>query len=337
MVALAAGYGDPMEKVLVTGADGFIGSHLVEALVREGFLVRGLAMYNSLGSYGWMDESPVLGDVEMVLGDIRDSGTCDDLTQGVDTVYHLAALIGIPYSYRAPRSYVDTNVHGTVNMCSAALRSGVSCFIHTSTSEVYGSAITVPISEGHPLQPQSPYSASKIAADALARSYHLSFDLPVVVARPFNTYGPRQSARAIIPSVVAQLMQGCEVLKVGDTRPTRDLNYVADTVGAFMSIARTPECVGETLNMGSGVEISIAHLIRRIQDLLGTDVAVAQEQERLRPESSEVTRLVCDSSRLTELTGFRSGTSLDEGLAETLAWFREERNLERYVSNRYVV
>ncbi len=326
-----------MRKVLVTGADGFIGSHLVEALVRQGFSVRALAMYNSLGSYGWMDESPVLDDVELVLGDIRDSGTCDDLTVGIDTVYHLAALIGIPYSYRAPRSYVDTNVHGTVNMCSAAIRSGVSTFIHTSTSEVYGSAISVPITESHPLQPQSPYSASKIAADSLAISFHLSFDLPVVVARPFNTYGPRQSARAIIPSVVAQLMQGCDVLRVGDTRPTRDLNYVADTVGAFMAIARTPACVGETINMGSGVETSIAQLIRRIQDLLGTDVPTTEDEERLRPKASEVTRLVCDASRLTDLTGFRPGVSLDEGLAATLDWFRDERNLRLYAASRYVV
>ncbi len=325
------------KKVLVTGADGFIGSHLTETLARAGADVRALCVYNSAGSYGWLDESPAARDCEIVLGDVRDAHCCQALTKGVDTVFNLAALIAIPYSYAAPQSYVDTNVSGALNLCLAAREAGVRRFVQTSTSEVYGTARYVPIDEKHPKQPQSPYSASKIGADALALSFWHAFELPVTVARPFNTYGPRQSARAIIPTVIAQIAQGAEELRLGALTPTRDFNYVQDTCDGFLALAACDEAVGLEVNIGSGAEHSIGDTVALIQRLMGSSLPVRCEERRLRPEGSEVNRLLCDSSLLHSLTGFRHRYSLEDGLRPTIDWFRDSANLRRYKGDKYNV
>jgi NAD dependent epimerase/dehydratase len=318
-----------MTRVLVTGADGFIGSHLVEVLVSQGHDVRALALYNSFGRIGWLEESPVRDDVEVVLGDIRDASICRELTAGVDVVFHLAALIGIPYSYRAVQSYLDTNVQGTQNMCSAALESGVSQYVQMSTSEVYGTARRVPIDEEHPLQPQSPYSASKIAADALARSYQASFELPVTIARAFNTYGPRQSRRAFIPTVITQVLADSDSILIGDVRPTRDLTFVRETALALTSLMGAAPGQGETLNIGTGNEHSVGEVIALIQDLMGSSKPLVTDPARLRPAGSEVFRLVCDNRRLRETTGSAPSTDIRQGLEATIAWFTapERRHL----------
>jgi NAD dependent epimerase/dehydratase len=327
----------PGISVLVTGADGFIGSHLVERLAREGAKVRALALYNSFNDWGWLEGlDPALG-VEVVTGDIRDKAQVSTVTKGVDVVFHLASLIAIPYSYVAPESYVQTNVQGTLNVVQAALEHGVKRVVHTSTSEVYGTARKVPISEDHPLQPQSPYSATKIAADSIAQSFHLSFGLPLVVARPFNTFGPRQSARAVIPTVITQLLSGRTRIRLGRLNPTRDFNFVSDTCDGMVALAGCDAALGQVVNIGSGSEISIGELAKLIAELAGTRIEIETEAARLRPDQSEVERLLCDNSRIRALTGWRPKVNLREGLEKTVAWFRHPENLRRYKSRTYNV
>jgi NAD dependent epimerase/dehydratase len=321
--------------VLVTGADGFIGSHLVEALVARGARVTALAHYNSFNYWGWLEDSPVLDRIQVVTGDIRDPHFCLGLTKGIDVIFHLAALIPIPYSYRAPDSYVDTNVRGTLHMCQAALASGVRKFIHTSTSEVYGSARYTPIDEKHPLQAQSPYSATKIGADAIAVSFHNAFRLPVYVARPFNTYGPRQSARAVIPTIVSQIASGQTELALGDVTPTRDFTYVTDTCAGFLAIAGLDDFAGEVFQIGSNTEISVGDLVGEIAHIMGKTVHVVRDEQRLRPEKSEVMRLRCDNRKLLGAAGFRPEVSLQDGLASTIEWL--SRNLSKYKGHIYNV
>jgi UDP-glucose 4-epimerase len=324
----------------VTGADGFIGSHLVEGLVARGHRVRALALYTSLGSWGWLDTLPrdVLDNVEVVAGDVRDPEQMAAFCEGVDTLYHLAALIAIPYSYAAPRSYLETNAAGTLNVLEGVRRHGVRRMVHTSTSEVYGTALRVPIDEDHPLQGQSPYSASKIAADQMVEAFVRSFEVPAATLRPFNTYGPRQSARAVIPTVVAQVAAGRREIRLGALDPTRDFNYVADTVAAFMSVGSAEDkVVGQTFNAGSGREISIGDLVRTIASVMGADVEVKAEQDRLRPAGSEVMRLLADRSRLEAATGWTPQTTLEQGLGLTAEWFQKPENLARYRVDSYTV
>lgn len=324
-------------KVLVTGADGFIGSHLTELLVREGFKVKALAQYNSFNSWGWLEDASCREDIEVVTGDIRDPHYCKHVTKNIDVVYHLAALIAIPYSYVAPDSYVDTNVKGTLNICQAALENGVQRVLHTSTSEVYGTARYVPIDEAHPLQPQSPYSASKIGADAMAMSFYNSFDLPVTVVRPFNTYGPRQSARAVIPTIIGQLAAGARQIKLGDVSPTRDFNYVADTCRGFLALARCSGALGETVNIGSNREISVGDTLNLIRKLMGSDAEFLVDEQRLRPEKSEVFRLWCDNTKIRALTSYEPEHTLEQGLQSTIDWFTSPANLAKYKTHLYNV
>jgi NAD dependent epimerase/dehydratase len=317
-------------QILVTGADGFIGSHLTESLVRAGEDVRALCQYNSFSSWGWLDSSECRSDIEVVLGDVRDSAQMHTVCRGIDTIYHLAALIGIPYSYHAPASYVATNISGTLNIMQAALDCDVNRVIHTSTSEVYGTARQVPIGEDHPLQAQSPYSATKIAADAIANSFHTSYGLPVITARPFNTYGPRQSARAVIPTVITQLLGGCKSLKLGAISPTRDFNYVIDTCQGFIELSRCEAALGRVVNIGSGIEITIGDTAKMIAELIGVEIEIECDESRMRPDKSEVERLIADNSLMKELTGLAPRTSLREGLSQTIEWFREPDNLSKY-------
>ncbi len=304
--------------VLVTGADGFIGSHLVDALLMAGAEVRALVHYNPFARWGWLQGRG--GDVEIVAGDVRDGERVASAVRGVDVVFHLAALIGIPYSYQAPESYLQTNVVGTYNVLNASRQAGVARMIQTSTSEVYGTARRVPIDEAHPLQPQSPYSASKIGGDMLALSFHHSFGLPVAVVRPFNTYGPRQSARAIIPTVLGQLYSGSREIRVGATSPTRDFNYVEDTVRGFMAVATCDRAVGEVVNVGSGTEISIGDLVDRMIQISGQQAHVVSDESRVRPPGSEVERLLCDNRRAREWAGWAPTVTLEEGLLRTAEW-----------------
>jgi len=322
------------KTVLVTGAAGFIGSHLTERLVSLGTRARALVHYNSSGSWGWLDTSPVKDEVEVFQGDVRDPDSLQAAFAGVDVVFHLAALIAIPYSYHAPLSYVRTNVEGTLNVLQASLGQGVERVVHTSTSEVYGTAQTVPINEAHPLKGQSPYSASKIGADKIAEAFNLSFDLPVTTVRPFNTFGPRQSARAVIPTIITQALND-ETISLGNLEPTRDLNYVADTVEGFIKAAESPKAIGEVINLGTGQEISIRDLAQRILKLLNKNLPVVSKDERLRPEKSEVDRLCADASRAHSLLGWSSKYSLDEGLAETIRWI--EANADRFRQGVYVI
>lgn len=310
-------------KVLVTGGMGFIGSHLVERLVDQGADVRVLGRYNSKGDLGWLESSPARGHFQPILGDIRDPDCVRASAEGVEVIFHLAALIGIPYSYLAPGSYVETNIQGTLNVLQAARAHGVSRLVHTSTSEVYGTALRVPIDENHPLQGQSPYSASKIAADKLVESFHLSFDLPVVTARPFNTFGPRQSTRAVIPTIISQALGGQSV-KLGSLTPTRDFNYVQNTVDGFLSLALTPGIEGQTFNLGTGKEISVGDLAALIFRLVGKEVPLELESARLRPPKSEVERLLADSSRAFQELSWTPRIGLEEGLRRTIAWTLEQ-------------
>lgn len=321
----------------MTGADGFIGSHLVETLVDSGVEVRALCQYNSFGSWGWLDYSERKGKFEVVTGDVRDANQMRYIAKGVDTVFHLAALIAIPYSYQAPSSYIDTNIHGTMNVMQGALEAGVNRVVHTSTSEVYGTARTVPISESHPLQAQSPYSASKIGADAIAYSYYTSFGLPLTIARPFNTYGPRQSARAVIPTVITQLLNNMATLKLGALTPTRDFNYVSDTCEGFMALANCDNAIGRTVNIGSGGEISIGDTVKLISKIMGIEVQIESDELRMRPTNSEVERLCCDNTLIRDLTGFAPRYSLEDGLRATVNWLREPVNLKRYKADVFNV
>lgn len=324
-------------KALVTGADGFIGSHLVELLVREGYSVRALSQYNSFNNWGWLEDIDCLAQVEVVSGDVRDPHFCKHITKDIDVVFHLAALIAIPYSYVAPDSYVDTNVKGTLNICQAAKENGVKRVIHTSTSEVYGTARYVPIDENHPLQAQSPYSASKIGADAMAISFFNAFDLPVTIARPFNTYGPRQSARAVIPTIITQIASGQKQIKLGDVTPTRDFNYVADTCRGFLELARCEQAVGETVNIGSNFEISVGDTLNLIKDIMQSDVEFLVDDQRMRPGKSEVFRLWCDNSRIRNLTGFEPQFDIRAGLERTIEWMVRPDNLRKYKADIYNV
>ena len=328
-----------MTTVAITGADGFIGSHLVENLVARGHRVRAMAQYNSLGTWGWLDTlgPDVLANVEVVSGDVTDGDTVRELITGAGTVYHLAALIAIPYSYRAPRSYVNTNVIGTLNVLEAVREQGCDRLVHTSTSETYGTARTVPISETHPVQAQSPYAASKAGADKLVDSYHASFGTPAVILRPFNTFGPRQSARAVIPTVVSQIAAGAEEIRLGALDPTRDFLFVHDTAEAFATVGTAPaeRVVGESFNAGTGDEISVGELAETICALMGRPVPVRQEDERLRPAKSEVMRLVCDSTKLRTATGWAPAHDLSSGLKLTIDWFLDPANLAKYRPGTY--
>ena len=330
-------------QVLVTGADGFIGSHLVEGLVTRGHKVKALTMYNSFGTWGWLDSVPkeVLDQVEVVPGDIRDSIFVRHAMKGCSDVMHLAALIAIPYSYVAPEAYIDTNVKGTLNILQAAREASVEKVIHTSTSEVYGTARFVPITEDHPLQGQSPYSASKIAADQLAYSFYSSFELPVITIRPFNTYGPRQSARAVIPTIISQIASGASAIHLGSTSPTRDFNFVADTDNGFISALSSEKAFGETINLGSGFEISVGDTVELIAQLMNAEVTVTTDEARLRPIGSEVERLCADNQKAAQLLNWSPATSgidgLKSGLMETIQWFQKPENLSLYKTNLYNV
>jgi NAD dependent epimerase/dehydratase len=309
-----------VSRVLVTGGEGFIGSHLVEHLLRDGHDVRVLAYYNAFGNKGWLGE--VAGDVDVVFGDVRDADRVMQSVAGCDVVYHLAALIGIPYSYEAPESYVQTNVTGTYNVANACRRHGVGRMVHTSTSEVYGTAITVPISEEHPLQPQSPYSASKIGGDMMALSFFHAFETPVAIVRPFNTYGPRQSTRAVIPTILAQLLAGATEVHLGAISPTRDFNFVTDTAAGFGAVAGCDKAVGNVVNLGTGTEISIGDLFELCLRVTGSSATIVTEEERLRPGGSEVERLLADNARARDWAGWSPQVSLEDGLARTADWLR---------------
>jgi NAD dependent epimerase/dehydratase len=324
-------------NVLVTGADGFIGSHLVEMLSSRHSKVRALSQYNSFGSWGWLDDVNCKDRIEILSGDVRDPHFCNEIVKDVDVIFHLAALIAIPYSYLAPSSYVETNINGTLNICQAARENGNIRVIHTSTSEVYGTAQYVPIDEKHPLQPQSPYSASKIAADAMAMSFYNAFNLPVTIARPFNTYGPRQSARAVIPTIITQIANGIREIKLGDLSPTRDFNYVEDTCRGFISIAENERTIGEIINIGSNSEISIKDTLDLINELMGSDVNFIQDMQRIRPENSEVFRLWCDNSKIEKFTGFKPQIDLQKGLKRTIDWITQPDNLKNYKAEIYNV
>lgn len=325
-----------MDNILVTGADGFIGSHLVEALLAQGRCVRAMALYNSFGRYGWLDTLPqaTKDKVEIVMGDVRDPFSVRDAMKDMDAVMHLAALIAIPYSYIAPASYIDTNATGTLNVVQAARDLGIKKVMHTSTSEVYGSAQMVPIPETHPLVGQSPYSASKIAADQMAYSYFCSFDTPVAICRPFNTYGPRQSLRAVLPTIMLQALGSTPELKLGSLHPTRDFNFVEDTVGGMIAVLDSDKSIGETINIGSGFEISIGDTVKLVSELTGKEFSITTEDERLRPDASEVQRLCCDASKAESLLGWKpkhaGREGLKSGLAKSLEWFAITSNREHY-------
>ena len=328
-------------RVLVTGADGFIGSHLTEALVKKGYQVKAFVHYNSFNSWGWLDHSTteIKQKIEIFSGDIRDPHGVKEAMFGCDYVLHLAALIAIPFSYHSPDSYVDTNIKGTLNILQAARELGIKKLIHTSTSEVYGTAKYVPIDENHPLQGQSPYSASKIGADQLVNSFFTSFELPVMTLRPFNTYGPRQSARAIIPTIITQLLEGKEKIELGSLEPTRDFSYISDTVNAFLSAIESNSGLGEVINVGSGFEISIGKVAQLISDQMGLKLEILSSKNRIRPEKSEVERLWADNSKAKDLLSWSPSYGQIDGFAkgiqETIAWFSIPSNLSQYKSNLY--
>ena len=323
------------KKILVTGADGFIGSHLVERLTQLGLSVDALAMYNSFNTWGWLDSFSESQKklINVITGDIRDENCMRYAIKNVDIVFHLAALIAIPYSYSAPSSYVDTNVKGTLNVLQACRDFDIEKVLTTSTSEVYGSAQYVPIDELHPLQGQSPYSASKIGADMISESYYRSFGTPVAIIRPFNTYGPRQSARAVIPTIISQILAGKKEIKLGSLSPTRDLNYVKDTVEGFIKVAESDKTVGEVTNIGTGKEISIGDLVKLIVELTGSEVKIISDEERIRPESSEVTRLCANPEKAFEITDWKPKYTLKSGLKETIQWI--EQNINHYKTDIY--
>lgn len=332
-----------MTRVLVTGADGFIGSHVTEQLVREGYDVRAFVYYNSFNSWGWLDHSAdeVKQSIQVFAGDIRDPYGVKQAMKDCTHVIHLASLIAIPYSYHSPATYIDTNINGTLNVVQAARDLGLEKVVHTSTSEVYGTAKYVPIDEQHPLQGQSPYSASKIGADQLALSYYRSFETPVAIIRPFNTYGPRQSARAVIPTIISQLASGTTTLKLGDVRPTRDFNYINDTVRGFIAVLESCEAIGEVINIGSNYEISIEETSRLIAETMGIDITIETDEQRLRPVKSEVERLWADNSKARKLLGWEPAYAgkdgFRKGLRETIEWFSNSENLSRYKVDVYNV
>lgn len=332
------------KNILITGADGFIGSHLTQILFKQTqnhdsiFYkadIKALSLYNSFNYWGWLEELDCIDNIKIINGDIRDPHFCNNITKDIDIIFHLAALIAIPYSYIAPDSYIDTNIKGTLNICKAALDNNIKRVIHTSTSEVYGTAKYVPIDENHPLQPQSPYSASKIGADSIAMSFYHSFNLPLTIARPFNTYGPRQSARAVIPTIITQIASGIREIKLGDTTPTRDFNYVYDTCNGLILIAENTNTIGEVINIGSNYEISIYNLFNLIKQIMNAEVKLISDNERIRPKNSEVLRLWCDNKKIQNLTNFKPKYSIEAGLKETIKWFIEPKNIAKYKSNFY--
>ena len=331
------------KKVLITGADGFIGSHLAEMLVARGYSVRAMVQYNSFNTYGWLDHLPpgIRNELDLFAGDIRDPYGVARSMRGCDAVIHLAALIGIPYSYHSPDAYVDTNIKGTLNILQAAKELGVARVVHTSTSEVYGTAQTVPIREDHPLQGQSPYSATKIGADQLALSFHRSFGLPVTILRPFNTYGPRQSARAVIPTVITQILKGKKEIVLGSIHPTRDLVYVEDTAAGFCQALQVPGIEGEIIQLGTGHEISIGKLAETIGRLMDKEICIKESKERLRPAGSEVERLLADPGKAREMlrweVAHQGAEGLKKGLRKTISWFQRPENLRHYEDDRYVI
>lgn len=324
-------------RVLVTGADGFIGSHLTEELVKKGYDVRAFAYYNSFNTWGWLDTLPkdIMDHVEVFMGDIRDPNGVRTAMKGMEEVFHLAALIAIPFSYHSPDSYVDTNIKGTLNVLQAARDLEVKKIMVTSTSEVYGTAQYVPIDEKHPYQGQSPYSASKIGADRLAESFYRSFELPVTIVRPFNTYGPRQSARAVIPTIITQLLSGSTEIKLGSLSPTRDFNFVKDTAAGFIAIAESDKTIGEEINIATGCEISIGDLAKEIISQINPDAHIVCDEERLRPDKSEVNRLLGDNTKIKSLTDWEQKYSFSQGIAETIGWLRN--NLDKYKTDIYNV
>lgn len=324
-----------MNKVLITGAGGFIGSHLVELCVERKLKVRAFVHYNAQNDWGWLESSPVKNKIEVVCGDVRDYDFVFRSSKDCDTVFHLAALIGIPYSYVSPLAYVKTNVEGTYNVLQAAKELAIKNVLITSTSETYGTAQYVPIDENHPANAQSPYAASKVAADQLALSYHKSFALPVKIVRPFNTFGPRQSARAIIPTIITQILSGAKTIKLGNLSPTRDLTFVKDTAQGFFDIAQTPGCIGEAVNIGCGEEISIGDLAMTIAETLKTKVRFVEDAQRVRSAHSEVERLMCNNGKMKALTGWKAKHSLSQGLAQTIAWLKQNKHL--YKSDIYNV
>jgi dTDP-glucose 4,6-dehydratase len=324
-----------MKRIMITGATGFIGSHLTEQCVELGYKVKAFDRYNSNNHWGWLEDSKYRGDFEVVLGDVRDYDSVYKAMQGCDVVFHLAALVGIPYSYVSPLAYIRTNIEGTYNVLEVAKNKKLDHILTTSTSEAYGTAQYVPIDECHPLVGQSPYSATKIAADQLAFSYHRSFGLPVTIARPFNTYGPRQSARAVIPTIVTQLLSKQGDVRLGSLEPTRDLNYVSDICNGLIALAECDEAIGREVNIGSGTEISIDKLANLIIDIMGVDARVVSDEHRVRPENSEVERLVCDSGILRQLTGWKPEITINEGLVKTIEWFKDEHKLKKYKSEIY--
>lgn len=323
------------KKALVTGADGFIGSHLTEELLKKGYAVKALSQYNSFNFWGWLEDIPENEKLEIISGDVRDPHFCKTITKDVDVVFHLAALIAIPYSYVAPDSYVDTNVKGSLNICQAAKENGGIRVIHTSTSEVYGTAQYVPIDEKHPKQPQSPYSASKIGADAMALSFYNAFNLPVTIARPFNTYGPRQSARAIIPTIITQILDGAKEIKLGDLTPTRDFNFVKDTCKGFIALAEADDTIGKEINIASNFEISMQDTLDTIKDILNSDVNFITDTKRIRPGKSEVFRLWGDNTLIKQLTSWKPEHSIKQGLEATCEWYGKKENLAKFKSGIY--
>ncbi len=331
------------KKILLTGADGFIGSHLAERLVQEGYDVRAFVLYNSFDSWGWLDDLPldIINQIEVIAGDIRDPYAVKKAVQECEAVLHLAALIAIPYSYIAPDSYVDTNIKGTLNLLQAARECGINRIIHTSTSEVYGTAQYVPIDENHPLQGQSPYSATKISADQLAYSFYSSFQLPVVIARPFNTYGPRQSTRAVIPTIITQLFANNQSINLGSISPTRDFNYIQDTVNGFITILKADHGHGEVVNIGSNYEISIGDTVNLIADIMERDISIITEEKRQRPGASEVERLWADNKKIKNIFGWTPEyvgiDGLRMGLKKTVDWFSNDSNLKKYKTNHYTI
>lgn len=325
------------KRILVTGADGFIGSHLCEALLSKGYKVRAFVYYNSFNSWGWLDNSPFAGSdqLEIFAGDIRDPNGVREAMKGCDIVFHLAALIAIPFSYHSPDSYIDTNVKGTLNIVQAAKELGTERVLVTSTSEVYGTAIYVPIDEQHPRQPQSPYSASKIGADCIAESFYRSFNLPITIVRPFNTFGPRQSARAIIPTIITQLLNGKSEIKLGDITPTRDLLYVKDTVNGFIEIACSEKLIGQDCNIATESEISVEQLAKELIAQIKPDAVIVTDEQRIRPSASEVFRLFGSSAKIREFTNWEQQYTLQEGLRETIEWFSNKNNLSKYKAEIY--
>tara|TARA_Y100000590_G_scaffold163199_1_gene187086 strand:+ start:23507 stop:24502 length:996 start_codon:yes stop_codon:yes gene_type:complete len=330
-------------KIFLTGSEGFIGSHLAEKLIKLGHKVKCTVLYNSFNNYGWLEslERDILNEIEICFGDIRDYSFVRNNMKGCDAAIHLAALIGIPYSYVSPKSYVETNIGGTLNVLEAVKELNIKKLIHTSTSEVYGTAKFIPITEQHPLNGQSPYSASKIAADQLANSYHLSFGTPVVILRPFNTYGPRQSLRAIIPTIISQILKNNKRIKLGSLRPTRDFCYIQDTVSAFISALKSKKCIGETINIGSGSEISIKNLVNLISKITNTKISISSERHRKRPEMSEVSRLCCSNKKAKKFLNwqpfYKGNSGMIHGLSKTINWFSKPENLKKYQSKKFVI